>query len=46
VLSWKAMADKLKELFPDYPVSLDPEEKGVPFTMDTSTLKVNWKSIL
>jgi hypothetical protein len=35
------MADTIKKQFPDYPVVQDPEEKGIPYTLDTSLLKVN-----
>lgn len=33
------MADRLKALFPDYPVVTDSEEKGIPVTYSNSLSK-------
>jgi hypothetical protein len=37
--TWKKMADRLKALFPDYPVVTDPEEKGIPVTYSNAASK-------
>ncbi len=38
-ISWKYMCDKLKELYPEYPISQDLEEKGTKVTFSNQLSK-------